>query len=129
MDLRGVADIKADPMRLWQPALMLRAFAIECLFKALWLREPGNKLAQNGKWIRIQTCKNNNHDLECLARAVGFELTSPERNVLTRLTFFGVWGRYPIVKNYSEHQGRSIWTTDDEFVCDNITERLSKLLE
>ena len=48
--------------------LMLTAFGIECLIKAVWLKQ-GHRLAQNGKYVPMTN--NERHHLVKLCRVVG----------------------------------------------------------
>jgi hypothetical protein len=78
--------------RSFGPRLMLRAFALECLFKAHVLLS-GCALCVNGK-IRSNF---KQHDLSALARTVGFEVTAEEHHVLKKLSAFAIGSaRYPV---------------------------------
>ena len=78
---------------------MLRAMALECLFKALWLKK-GGKLAKDGKYVKIPG--TNDHNLLSLADRVsekcGLSINSDDRELLKRLSLSISRGRYPINK-------------------------------
>jgi hypothetical protein len=80
--------------RVFPVILMLRAMALECLFKCLWLC-GGNKMTADGSYAGIRGIRN--HDLVGLARAVGTTLvhTELEIDMLERLSLFISRGRYP----------------------------------
>ena len=116
-------SMSIEPRIMLMPvALMLRAFAVECLLKARWLKTPGARLAKEGSWVPIPGI--NNHDLVGLARTTRFRLSTAQISVLNRLTHFSVWGRYPIESHWSKHQGRSFWESADERTFGQIVERL-----
>jgi hypothetical protein len=84
--------------RSFWPQIMLRAFAIECLLKAHFLRTGKGKLCSGGKYRGV--VKNERHDLSLLARGAGFEISADEEHMLDRLSAVAVSaGRYPIFKN------------------------------
>jgi hypothetical protein len=63
--------------------IMLTAFGIECLIKAIWLKQ-GPKLAQNGKYVEM--IKNERHRLVKLCGAAGIALDSREADGLERMS-------------------------------------------
>ena len=76
--------------------LMLRGFAFECLFKAIYLRQ-GNKLVFNGKMDIPPDFKN--HDLKKMARNLRLNFSEDEEFYLDILTNYSKnLGRYPISK-------------------------------
>jgi hypothetical protein len=106
--------------------LLLRAFALECFFKAMWLK-GGGKLAVQGQFEKVPGV--NNHDLPGLADKVSFPLQPKERECLSRLTHFGVFGRYPINTNRRMQTGKSFWSTADEDTCSQLIDRVSARLK
>jgi len=82
-----------------QPSeLMIRGFALECFFKALWVKK-GNQLASGGKLQPIKGAAP--HDLLQLADTVAFQCGPNERDVLKRLSLFTTSvGRYPIATEW-----------------------------
>jgi hypothetical protein len=79
---------------------MLLGYAIECVLKALWLRQ-GNKLVREGKYRGVTGA--GDHNLLSLAEVAGFESTAIEADVLRRLSnFIRFAGRYPIAKTAYE---------------------------
>ena len=111
--------------------LMLRAMALECLLKAVWLR-AGKKLAISGKYIKIPD--TNDHKLETLAAKLAKEnilkFDADEITFLTRLSLYNTGGRYPVFKDFNvtgpeigispagiKHLGPElafVWPTDNE---------------
>jgi hypothetical protein len=79
---------------------MLRGFALECLFKAVWVKR-GNQLASGG---RLQPIKGAApHDLLQLADKLQFQCATNERDVLKRLSLFiASVGRYPIATDWGQ---------------------------
>jgi hypothetical protein len=74
--------------------LMLAAFGIECLIKAVWLTQ-GHQLARDGKYVPMM--KNEGHRLEKLCARAGIALSQQEEQVLIELSnIAGSIGRYPI---------------------------------
>jgi len=76
---------------------MLRGMALECYFKALWLK-VGGTLVVDGRYQSIPGTRD--HDLHSLALAVGrraaLQLTGDELTILPRLSDSITGGRYPI---------------------------------
>lgn len=88
-DIDGVSlDVELSnliALEMHRPALMMAAFAIEVLLKAL--------LIKNGKSADIE-----HHDLGVLAKDAGLE-EMLDRDVLQKLTVYSIWkGRYPTSK-------------------------------
>lgn len=76
--------------------LMLRGFAFECLFKAIYLRQ-GNELVENGKMKIPEGFEN--HDLKKMARNLNLNFSENEEFYLDILTNYSRnLGRYPISK-------------------------------
>ena len=72
---------------------LLYGFSIECLLKALYVKN-GNELASNGRHKSALGTKS--HDLVAYAQAAGFELTPDEQYLLRKLsTQIKGFGRYP----------------------------------
>lgn len=108
-------------------ALLLRAFGMECLFKALWLAR-GGYLTDAGHYIGIPGV--GQHDLCALAKKLSFSLTREERDVLERLTVFGEFGRYPIARNYLKGGlSKQWWSAGDHSVFGGVRGRLERAVE
>jgi hypothetical protein len=94
-----------DEYRIHDVIVMLRAMAIECLLKALWLKS-GNKLAKNGKYCPIPNAKD--HDLLSLYNAIAdnyqITLTKGEKDFINRLSGNITAGRYPIQRNLEKNR-------------------------
>jgi hypothetical protein len=73
--------------------LLLRAFGLECLLKALWLYS-GRKLVDGRNYIGPRGAKG--HNLLALADAVGVILAAQERALLSHLAQWVEGGRYPV---------------------------------
>lgn len=85
-----VAKREVPFSRSFAPRLMIRAFAVECLLKALILLD-GGQLCVSGK------LQEKEHNLSKLADRARFALTDKERHVLKKLSAFATGtGRYPI---------------------------------
>jgi hypothetical protein len=103
----------AEALDYHNPAIMLRAMALECLLKARAL-ECGVVLARNGRYVPIEGVKQ--HDLDGLAKRVGFEVDAREAWVLRRLSRWVTAGRYPIQQR---------WTDQVRLRTDGLLELLS----
>jgi len=81
---------------------MLKAYSLECIFKAIWLNK-GNKLVENGKLI----AQFKTHDLSELSRTVGIcDLNENEKDLLKYFSQYSiVYGRYPIPASYKNNDG------------------------
>lgn len=76
--------------------LMLKGMALECLLKALWVKQ-GNRFVQAGAFAPVSGA--GAHDLRQLAQAVPLSSTPHESDLLGRLSHFIEYGgRYPIPK-------------------------------
>jgi hypothetical protein len=95
-----VGDAVSDGERAFPSEIMLRGFALECLFKALWVKR-GHVLALQGKLRR--TPGAGNHELLQLADTLEFKCEPNERDLLKRLSLFTTSvGRYPIATDWSK---------------------------
>lgn len=87
--------------RVFPVALMLRAMALECLLKSLWL-QAGKVLFDNGKYRPVPDTKP--HNLEQLFAVVSplhsLSASAAEQSILERLTLFNARGRYPSQVNW-----------------------------
>lgn len=116
------------------PAIMLRAFSVECLLKAFWISK-GNRVSTDGLY-KINTLKKENHDLVAISSAVGFTLCQNQKEVLHKLSKFGQsFGRYPIARRWHDQKLRNNkggiphvlnWDKNDTLVVDELIERLKK---
>jgi hypothetical protein len=117
---------------------MLSGMAMECLLKAVWVKQ-GHNLVEDGKYVSIPGA--GDHDLVQLAGAVGLTLSDLEKDVLRRLSHFIEYGgRYPIPKNAEQLRltidprgGRgpaTTWATpSDQLQFDAVVNRLEQLLD
>ena len=117
---------------------MLRGMAIECMFKALWLKH-GGRLADKGKYKSIPGTKD--HDLcsleDKMAEKVHTGLNTEERRLLARLSFFIVYGRYPIRKSISAYPSSPCsdepirwcrWIAEDDRTLNEVIKKLNHLI-
>lgn len=83
--------------------LMLRAYSLECFFKAIWLKK-GNTLCENGEFKKNLNPKPP-HDLFKLSQIVGISnFEKNEKDLLKKLSQFSlVYGRYPIPLSYKKN--------------------------
>ncbi len=124
--------------RLHPPELMLAGMAMECLFKAVWVKR-GNKLAEDGLAVRVRGA--GSHDLVQLAEVLQLTLSDLEKDVLRRLSYFiSAGGRYPVPKDAEELRltrtprgGRAMaghWSTPgDQGLVGALVSRLDNLLD
>ena len=130
-----------DDIRLLGVIKMLRAMALECLFKALWLKS-GGILAEGGKYIKIPG--TSDHNLTSLSKKVSekfkLNITEDEKDLLKRLSLSIPGGRYPIQKIWgltkiqSLHGGGkgppTCWQfPEDENLFDSLVNRLISIIE
>ena len=117
----GVAPI--EMLTVWiEP--MLASFGIECLVKALWVRQ-GHEIVRDGKYVPI--IKKEGHRLVPLCEAVGIPLDGRERDTLQRISAIArCIGRYPIPLRSSEPYGD--WSSEDDRVIENFVLRLKRQL-
>ena len=111
--------------------LMLATFGIECLIKAIWVKQ-GHQLARNGKYIPM--IQNERHQLVSLCREAGIVLDAREADVLKRISIIArTIGRYPIPRRAHETRPRQFyrqtgspfsWSSDDDHVVENFVVRL-----
>lgn len=136
---RATSDLRPGPapievLTLW-PEIMLAAFGIECLIKALWLRQ-GHILARAGKYVPI--LRKEAHDLARLCAAVGVALTPAETDALERMSIISrSIGRYPISRTAHETRPRRFvtgagspffWSDGDDRLVESLVMRLKKQL-
>lgn len=107
--------------------LMLDAFGIECLIKALWLKQ-GQQLARDGKYVGMM--KKEGHRLEKLCRCAGIRLSRREEETLIRLSdIAGSIGRYPIERRVPQRAVSLRWSDPDDYeVIENLIARLKREL-
>jgi hypothetical protein len=98
-DLTLLKEPSADT-RLAPIELMLRAMAVECLLKAIWVHS-GHKLSNGGDFKPIPGA--GNHDLVQMADRVGVARSERETDLLKRLShFMECPGRYPMPGSASD---------------------------
>jgi hypothetical protein len=122
--LRGSGKAAIEMLTVWtQP--MLTAFGIECLIKAIWLKQ-GNQLASNGKYVPM--IPNERHRLVPLCRAAGIALDSREADALERMSDIArSIGRYPIGRRARENKSVS-WSSRDDDIIKNLIVKLKAQL-
>jgi len=123
----GLSKAPMEMRTVWIE-LMLAAFGIECLIKAIWIKK-GHQLAQNGKYIEI--IPNERHRLVPLCQAAGIALESGEIKALERIAdIAGAIGRYPIPKRSSpaHFRGGRSWSSVEDHIIENLVQRLKKEL-
>lgn len=77
---------------------MLRGFTLECLIKALWLKN-NESLCENGKYKGLDGIKN--HKIHEMAPKVGIRTNEIEKKILRILGAFATsGGRYPVFTKY-----------------------------
>lgn len=128
-------DVQVMPI-----VLMLRAMAIECLFKSMWL-QLGEVLTIDGKYIGIPNIPD--HDLLKLATAVlprhSINLEEADSDMIMRLSFYIMRGRYPSHRNWQRTSPRKLrdgrfctpqyWkTVEDEPRFSNLVEKCRNAL-
>jgi len=122
-----------DDLKAAQPLVMIRAMAVECRLKALWIKRNG-PMVKNGKFKGPKT-----HDLATLAASAGLGLRPEEVAILAKLTLWlTVHGRYPIglewdydrkVRAQTGDLGPiSSWGAGDSRACDQFLEDLEVMI-
>ena len=120
---RGPASIEI--FTIWTE-LMLTAFGIECLIKAIWLRQ-GHPLAQNGKYVPMPN--EEPHNLVKLCHAARIALDSRETDALERISYIArSIGRYPIAKKAGQIEVGLSWNSVDDGIIQNLIVKLQKKL-
>jgi hypothetical protein len=103
---------------------MLTSFGIECLVKAVWVKQ-GHEIARDGKYITI--VKDEGHRLVPLCKEIGIPINNRERDTLQRISAIArSIGRYPIPLRSSEPQ--CDWSSEDDRVIANFVLRLKTQL-
>jgi hypothetical protein len=139
-DLESVAVGEAipDEGRIHPADLMLRGFAVECLLKALWVKQGGT-ICIDGKYVGVTGA--GDHDLLQLCDANKLSFTDHQRDVLKRLFIFMTSvGRYPIASHWSKTKIQSTlgggkgsptyWgTPSDDETYDSIVKILLEALD
>ena len=109
--------------------LMLTAFGIEALVKALWLKN-GNTLVSHGQY-RPMPCEKKKkwHDLVALCKDAGFDLKEGEKEVLDILSNAGRYrGRYPVARRNSDMRDIFFWSVDYDRIAGELITRLWRTL-
>lgn len=140
IDPSNVSDHIKPEGRVLEVLKMLRGMALECLFKAIYLKN-GGRLVKDGKYRKIPD--TNDHDLVLIAENVlepaGFAITENQNEILKKLSSSIVGGRYPIHRiwepkkmNIHSNTGlfQNMWSIpDDEDIFEDFVCLLQKLLE
>lgn len=80
--------------RILNSEIMLKGFAVECLLKAIWVKN-GNVLATNGRLQKIPNV--GSHKLVQLVTKLGISISPQQKDLLNRLEIFlTATGRYPV---------------------------------
>ncbi len=114
-------------MRVTAVELMLYGYAIEALFKTIWL-DKGNLFVKDGKFLNLP--KTGDHQLDHIAYTVGIIsiFSKDEKRVLRILSkFITGFGRYPIQKsvNQTEMHKSEEWQGDSDYtVIDQIFSKI-----
>lgn len=108
--------------------LMLDAFVIECLIKAIWLKQ-GHQLVRDGKYVPLPA--EGGHRLEKLCGTTGIPLNQREEETLARLSdIAGSIARYPIPRRAPKTFGGLWWSEPDDFeIIEKFIARLEKELQ
>jgi len=103
------------------PLLMLRAFAMECYLKALYLAQ-GRTLGRKGNLDLPGELKK--HRLVGMAKAVGIGATGEEELMLDQLGKYVERGRYPVMQTHwaklsprnsdGTRRRTTVWSLEDE---------------
>lgn len=108
-DNRTPAQLRAASrsMTVHQTALMLYAFAIECLCNAAYLKSNGMLYNADGRLVGIPQA--GTHDLRLLCQTVGLHtrLSKGELELIDKLTLWHATGRYPTPNKYTVY-GRQL---------------------
>ncbi|MBN1294945.1 MAG: hypothetical protein JXB48_24125 [Candidatus Latescibacteria bacterium] len=133
--------LKPRELEVFSVVKMLRAMALEDLFKALWLKS-GEELVNDGEYKKIPN--TNDHNLIFIADKVSekidCEINAPERDLLKRLSLSITGGRYPIQSSWVNSKIQKyfgggfgppgVWHfPKDEKLFDTLVERLKKIFE
>lgn len=127
LDARALREIyRADAV--FGPSLMLRAFGVEALLKALFLH-GGGALAAGG---RFQSPTTRPHDLHALVEAARVSISPAEERLLRVLEYWVEEGRYPIQARVSKYERagpntmpfRHRWSEEQEEVWQILLKRL-----
>lgn len=132
-DIESVAVGAAIPDEgsIHRADLLLRGFAVECLLKALWVKQ-GGVICTDGKYKGIKGVGNHNLCQLCDVNNLLFSID--QRDVLDRLSIFITSvGRYPIATDWSKTKkmgGGVYWMSpSDDEAFDLIISNLYKALE
>ena len=105
---------RGTSIAVFGPMLMLRACALECLFKAKYL-DRGNTLAKGG---RFQKPPTRDHDLVALSHLAGLPRSPELIALLGKLQRYVTAGRYPIettsANTYPDDATGYAWSETDE---------------
>jgi hypothetical protein len=123
--MRPPCEAPSEIFTLWI-SLMLTAFGIECLIKAIWLKQ-GHQLARDGKYVEM--IKHERHQLVELCGAARIALDSRQTQVLQRISeIAGSIGRYPIGRRSSEADRGRVWSGRYDRVIEDFIAKLQTQL-
>ena len=118
---------QSDELLMPWTELMLTAFGIECLIKAIWVKR-GHQLARDGKYIPM--IQNERHQLVKLCRVAEIPIDARETDALERITdIAGTIGRYPIARRASQIATGCSWSSEDLDIIENLILRLESELQ
>lgn len=109
---------------------LLTGFAVEALIKAGWLKK-GNTLTVDGRYIGMP-CeqKRNWHSLSKLCDDADIALTSPEREILGKLSdCIKYQGRYPVARHWEHMEPIFYWSYKWDLAIARLVTRLWRQLE
>ncbi len=108
--------------------LMLDAFGIECLIKAIWLKQ-GHQLVRDGKYVPMPG--EGGHRLEKLCRTARIPLNQREEETIARLSdIAGSIARYPIPRRAPKSTGALGWSEPGDYeIIENLIARLERELQ
>jgi len=125
----AMGDLVGSEWRIHPAELMLKGMAVECLFKALWVKR-GHSLVIDGKYVSVPGA--GDHDLVQLAGVLQLTLSDFEKDLLRRLSHFIEYGgRYPVPKNAEKLRATATtWSSpSDGRLFDALLLRLGSVLE
>ena len=117
-------DIFIDHLETIPIEILLRGFALECLFYAIWLKR-GNKLVNDGKFKGPDGV--GDHQLYQFAGVCGLNCNMDMLKRWTRMIVW--WSRYPIPKKPTKGSNKDTYThpgDDDDYMSlvTNLTREL-----
>jgi len=95
---------------------MLKAFAVENIFKAVIIRKKSSEYRRKFQDTLKFPGELKSHKLVELAQQAGFDFTDEQEDLLRRLTRSAIWyGRYPIPLDYRHSAGAEIFEDENKY--------------